>query len=67
MKQERPLDNWFEFGQFKNYDKNTILVPVILDSGYPAYYNMEQDYPYMQVLDAKEWKDYHETSIAGRS
>ena len=43
-------------GQFQKYDKNTILVPVLLDSGYPAYYNMEQYYPYMQVLDAKEWK-----------
>ena len=37
-------------------DKDEKLIPVLLDSGYPAYYNMEQYYPYMQVLDAKEWK-----------
>ena len=43
-------------GQFKNYHKNIKLIPVLLDSGYPAYYNPQPYYPYLEALDAKEWK-----------
>jgi len=43
-------------GQFQNYDKDDELIPVLLDSGYPAYYNPKRYYPYMYMLDAKEWK-----------
>ena len=43
-------------GQFQNYDKDYELIPVLLDSGYPAYYNTQAYYPYLNMLDAKEWK-----------
>ena len=43
-------------GRFKNYHKNIKLIPVLLDSGYPAYYNPQPYYPYLEALDAKEWK-----------
>ena len=43
-------------GQFQNYAKYDKLIPVLLDSGYPAYYNSQAYYPYLQMLDAKEWK-----------
>ncbi|REK50845.1 MAG: hypothetical protein DWQ49_14995 [Bacteroidetes bacterium] len=43
-------------GQFQNYDEDDKLIPVLLESGYPAYYNTQAYYPYMNMLDAKEWK-----------
>ena len=43
-------------GQFQNYHKDDKLIPVLLDSGYPAYYNTQAYYPYLNMLDAKEWK-----------
>jgi hypothetical protein len=43
-------------GQFQNYAKDDELIPVLLDSGYPAYYNTQAYYPYLNMLDAKEWK-----------
>jgi len=43
-------------GQFQNYDKDDELIPVLLDSGYPAYYNIQAYYPYLNMLDVKEWK-----------
>jgi hypothetical protein len=43
-------------GQFKHYNKNDELIPVLLDSGYPAYYNAQPYYPYLEVLNAKEWQ-----------
>ena len=42
--------------QFQNYAKDDELIPVLLDSGYPAYYNTQAYYPYLNMLDAKEWK-----------
>ena len=43
-------------GQFQNYDKGDELIPVLLNSGCPAYYNNQRYYPYLKILDAKEWK-----------
>ena len=43
-------------GQFKHYRKDDKLIPVLLDSGYPAYYHTQRYYPYMEILDARDWK-----------
>lgn len=43
-------------GQFQNYDKDDKLIPVLLDGGYPAYYNTQTYYPYLNMLDGKQWK-----------
>ena len=42
--------------QFPPYRKDDKLIPVLLDSRYPAYYNTQTYYPYLKVLDAKYWK-----------
>ena len=43
-------------GEFQNYHKDDKLIPVLLDSGYPAYYNSQAYYPYLNMLGAKEWE-----------
>ncbi len=43
-------------GQFENYGKDEKLIPVLLDSGRPAYYNDQEFYPYMRFLNNKEWE-----------
>jgi len=51
---------YYKSGLFQHggisYKENDELIPVLLDSGYPAFYNKEPFYPYMEVLDAKDWK-----------
>ena len=42
-------------GRSTRYSPSSELIPVLLDSGIPAYYNTEQDYPYLEILDPKEW------------
>lgn len=31
------------------------LIPLLLDSGYPAVYVEQAYYPYMEILPAKDW------------
>tara|TARA_Y100000296_G_C5059874_1_gene199230 strand:- start:419 stop:718 length:300 start_codon:yes stop_codon:yes gene_type:complete len=43
-------------GEFKHYKSSAELIPVLLVTGVPAYYNTDKYYPYMEILDARDWK-----------